>query len=301
MSAPRVALGLPLYGGEELLDAALSSLLAQTFADFVLVVVDDGPPGRPAEIVAEHAARDPRVRYERNAQRLGMIGNWRRTYERALAAAPGAGLFAWTSDHDLWHPRWLEALVGALDADPGAVLAYPLTERISATGETIDPPPRRFDTAGLEDPRVRARTANYRMAAGDMVYGLHRADALARAGVFRRALAPDKLLLTELALEGRFVQVPEVLWQRRFRHDVSAERQRRALFAEAPPRSARLPWWVAHTRVLARRGGVRLAGEVLVLNAQRRVRKRVLKVPAVQRALGRASALRRSRRAAIRP
>ena len=59
------------------------------------------------------------------------------------------------------------------------------------------------------------------MSAGNMVYVLYRADALARAGVFRSVLAPDRLLLTELALQGQFVQVPDVLWYRRFTPEVS--------------------------------------------------------------------------------
>ncbi len=38
---------------------------------------------------------------------------------------PEAEYFAWTSDHDLWHPCWLERLVETLDAHADVVLGYP--------------------------------------------------------------------------------------------------------------------------------------------------------------------------------
>ena len=42
-----------------------------------------------------------------------------------------------------------------------------------------------------------------------MVYGLGRVDAIRQAGVFRRVLVPDRLLLMELSLEGSFGRLPE--------------------------------------------------------------------------------------------
>src|SRR5207249_94275 len=95
-----------------------------------------------------------------------------------------------------------------------------------------------------------------KMSAGNMVYGLYRADAIARCGVFRPVLLPDRLLLLELALIGEFVQIPETLWYRRFARKVTLKRQRASLFARHPPLYTRVPWWLVHAAVLARRGKI---------------------------------------------
>ena len=40
-----------------------------------------------------------------------MVRNWRKCFERARQEYPRSEYFAWVSDHDFWHPRWLEMLV----------------------------------------------------------------------------------------------------------------------------------------------------------------------------------------------
>ncbi|HTN24343.1 MAG TPA: glycosyltransferase family 2 protein [Solirubrobacteraceae bacterium] len=253
---PRAVFGIPAYEHAEHLPEALESLLSQQRRDFAIVVADDSASSEPGEIVARYARRDPRIVYRRNAQRLGMAANWRAAFELAREQFPEMEFFAWGSDHDVWHPRWLGDLVDALDADPQAVVAYPHSFRIDGDGRVLRAP-WSFDTRDAGTPAERLARAVEGMSAGNMVYGLYRADALARAGVFRSVLAPDRLLLTELAVHGRFVQVPDVLWYRRYAKKVSNERQRATLFAGDPPAHTRLPWWMTHAAVFAWHVGVR--------------------------------------------
>ena len=86
-----------------------------------------------------------------------MIATWRDVVEIAAREHPSAEYFAWVSDHDRWHPRWLERLRAELDGDPDAVLAYPITRRIGQTGVELDKGPRLFDTTGCADLRARWR------------------------------------------------------------------------------------------------------------------------------------------------
>ena len=251
---PRVGIGATLFNRAKYLREALDSILGQSFTAFRLVLLDDGSTDDTEQICREYAARDARVTYVRNEPRLGMVGAWRRAFELA-AGDGGVEYFAWASDHDRWNEHWLRTLVETLDEQPGVVMAYPLTQRISPDGAPLSKPARFFETAGLGDVRARwlAMSRSRSVAAGDMVYGLMRADAVRESGIFHEVLTPDRLLVAELTIRGEIRQVPQVLWYRRQFETGSIARQRHTLFGPGgPPRSATLPTWLQHARVLWR-------------------------------------------------
>jgi glycosyltransferase involved in cell wall biosynthesis len=245
--------GLTTYNGENYLAEALESLLAQSRRDLAVVVVDDCSTDGTRDIATRYAGFDERVSYVRNDRRLGLVRNWRRAFELAGERAPRAPYFAWASDHDVWHPRWLEALAAELDAHPEAVLAYPLSVRIDDAGAEYPTREQRFATAGLGGSRERLRrTARELTAAGELIYGLVRREALERCGPFPLVVLPDRLQLARLSIEGQFRQVPRLLWARRYRAGVamSNARQRRAVFPDGIPLGSYLPWWLTHARLL---------------------------------------------------
>lgn len=254
--AVRVVVGVPVRGAEHL-ERALLSIVGQTATGLSVVVVDDSDDGACSDVARRllTGCRDLPSCVERPEARLGLVRAWRRCLALARELHPELELFAWGSDHDEWAPEFVERLAAALVADPGAVLAYPLVGRVGGAGPTE---PWRFDTATSGVAGVRLAHVVRRMRAGDMVYGLFRADALERAGGLRDVLLPDRLLLAELALAGRFVQVPEVLWRRRLEPtgEATLARQRRRLFPGDPPFTARVPWRLAHAAQLARARGV---------------------------------------------
>jgi len=253
-AGPRVVLGMTLYNNARYLPAAIDSLLAQTWSDFRLVLLDDASADETMRIAREYEASDRRVRYFRHAERRAMIATWFEVVELAARECPSAEYFAWVSDHDQWHPRWLARLVAELDADPDAVLAYPITRRMAQTGEELEKGPRLFDTASCTTLQERWRHfCEQGVGAGDMVYGLMRLDALRKAGTFRRVLRPDRLLVAELTLQGRIRQVPEVLWFRRQSNGTSVERQHLTLLLEGQaPEWFSYPPWLQHSLVLWR-------------------------------------------------
>jgi glycosyltransferase involved in cell wall biosynthesis len=250
-STATVGIGLPSYNGSAYVEEAIESLRAQTYPDFVLACSDDGSTDGTPDILARHANEDPRILVRRNPARVGLVQNWLSAFRLAREAAPSMRYFAWASDHDVWHPRWLERLVAELEAHPRAVLAYPLDVGIGAAGERLREP-RRFATAGMTSVRGRFISATRGMKPGNMVYGVYRADALERCGVFRPVILPDRLLLTELALIGEFRQVDEVLWTRRHlpRTMPIRARQRITFFPDGAPLYARLPWPLVHGAAL---------------------------------------------------
>jgi glycosyltransferase involved in cell wall biosynthesis len=248
---PRVIIGSPLFNHADHFREAIESILGQTFTDFALVLVDDDSTDATAEIALEYAGRDRRVSYFRNTVRLGLVENSRRAFALARERHPEAEYFAWASDHDLWHPHWLEHLVDMLDSSPKVLLAYPLNRRIAPTGELLKRKPWMFDTDGMTNRWARLRMGIRRMRAGNMVYGLYRIEALKRAGVYRAIVVPDRLLVAELSLYGQFKQVPHVLWFRRwYGRQFSLDRQRASFFPGRRPLHAYSPWWIAHAASL---------------------------------------------------
>jgi len=251
-AGPSVVLGMTLYNRASHLREAMDSLLGQTDGDFVLVLLDDASTDGTEAIAREYQERDSRVRYFRHETRKAMVATWHEVVDIARRECPSAIYFAWASDHDRWHPRWLERLRAELDADPQAVLAYPITRRIAPDGVELDKGPRLFDTAGVRDHANRWKHMCHEgIGAGDMVYGLMRIDAFVKAGVFRRVLRPDRLLITEMTLYGTFRQVPEVLWFRREFEGTSVGRQRLSLvLAGDEPKWFGAPPWFQHSVAL---------------------------------------------------
>jgi glycosyltransferase involved in cell wall biosynthesis len=249
--AARVGIGMTLFNRAAYLHEAVESLLAQSYREFNLVLVDDGSTDDTERLARAFEQRDPRVRYVRLPERRGMVAAWRTAFERA--SAEDITYFAWASDHDRWHPAWLQTLVDTLEQYPDVLLAYPLTQRIDPSGAPLAKPARQFETFEIGDRGERWRLFNRSdsVAAGDMVYGLMRASAVRDAGIFRDVLCPDRLLLAELTLRGQIRQVPEVLWYRRQFAAGSIERQRSTLFAPGtrPPAGYTPPWYM-HARSL---------------------------------------------------
>lgn len=60
--APEISVIVPVYKAEKYLRKCVDSLLAQTFTDYELLLIDDGSPDRSGAICDEYAAQDSRVR-----------------------------------------------------------------------------------------------------------------------------------------------------------------------------------------------------------------------------------------------
>jgi glycosyltransferase involved in cell wall biosynthesis len=253
----RVVIGFPTFRSEDTVGATLDALLSLDYPDYAIVSVDDASPDRTYEIARGRALLDSRLDTAVNERRRGMVRNWNRIFERAVEIHPEHEYFAWASDNDARDSTWVTKLVGALDAHPEAVLAYSKFGLIENGEQTVTAKSDQrwiFDSSGVEGRLTRLRATTSGMRAGTMMYGLHRRRMLEKAGGVPSVMLSDFMLLSYLSLHGTFVQVPEVLWYRELtrRTGKSRERQVDALFADAPPWSARLPPSYQHTLWLAR-------------------------------------------------
>lgn len=69
MAEPTISIIVPVYKTEAYLEKCVDSILAQTFRDFELLLIDDGSPDNCSALCEEAAARDPRIRviHQKNA------------------------------------------------------------------------------------------------------------------------------------------------------------------------------------------------------------------------------------------
>lgn len=104
---PQISVIVPVYNVEKYLHRCVDSILAQTFTDFELILVDDGSPDNCGAICDEYARKDARVRviHQKNQGQAA-------ARNRAVAEANGDWIHFVDSD-DMIHPQMLEVLYSA--------------------------------------------------------------------------------------------------------------------------------------------------------------------------------------------
>lgn len=124
---PKASIIVPAFNVAATLPQTLESLLAQTYTDREILIVDDGSTDATAEIAARYANR-PGVRLIHQANR-GLAG----TRNTGIAAATGAYIGFCDAD-DLWVPQKLATHVAHLEENPAVGLSYSGSRLITATG-----------------------------------------------------------------------------------------------------------------------------------------------------------------------
>lgn len=258
METPRVSIGLPVYNGENYLAETLDSLRAQTFSDIEIIISDNASTDATEGISRKAAAEDPRIRYVRQQNNLGAAPNYNIVFELARGS-----LFKWSAHDDLCHPDFVRKCVEALDAHPHAVGAFPLTDMIGPVGEPVAQSDAR---PGLERPEPSRRLQAV-LAERDTfpVFGVYRRQAVAATKGHGGYTGSDRILLAELALTGRLVEVPERLFSFRYHPDQSIamssarwfdHHRREAWFDSSRQGKFVFPYW---RRVAGYAGAVRRA------------------------------------------
>lgn len=104
---PKISVIIPCYKVEKYLSECLDSVLAQTFTDFEVICVNDGSPDKCADILAEYARKDRRIKIlSQENQGLSVARN------NGLKQAAGDYVCFIDSD-DFIHPQYLELAYAA--------------------------------------------------------------------------------------------------------------------------------------------------------------------------------------------
>jgi len=209
MLTPRIFIGLPVYNGARFLSRSIDSLLTQSFSDFTLLISDNASSDETQAICQQYCAQDRRVRYLRQVTNIGAPHNW-----NFVANQAEGEYFKWATANDECAPQMLERCIHALDNDPSAVLCQ---GRTCLVDEETDA--REFYSQDLdlldERPSDRLRNLSMRLALNNGQSGLIRLSSLRRTGLDRPYPGGDIPLMAELALIGRFIVLPDVLFYRR--------------------------------------------------------------------------------------
>ena len=112
---PHVSVVLPVYDGERYLAEAIRSVLAQTYEDFELIVIDDGSTDHTEEVLS--AISDARLRVIRFPEHRGLVEALNCGIRRSHSA-----LIARMDADDVCMPRRLERQVAFLNAHPDVAI-----------------------------------------------------------------------------------------------------------------------------------------------------------------------------------
>jgi glycosyltransferase involved in cell wall biosynthesis len=115
---PLVSVIIPAYNVAEFIGEALDSVLAQTFTDYEIIVINDGSPDSEAleRVLAPYLSRIVYLKQENRG-----VSAARNT---GINAARGS-LLAFLDADDTWLPSYLEIQVARIQADPTIDVLYP--------------------------------------------------------------------------------------------------------------------------------------------------------------------------------
>ena len=206
---PKVSVAIPVYNGEPYLAEAIESVLAQSYADFELVICDNASTDRTVEIARSYA--DPRIRILQNERNLGFGPNW----NRCLDEVRGSYIKILPHD-DLLHPRCLAEQVRSLDGDLDHSIALVFCAR-----HVIGPSGRLIVTRGLHRSKpsftgldmARQTARRGTNPIGEPGAVLFRASAAKAAGHFNetRPFVIDIDFWLRLLKFGNAIRLPEAL------------------------------------------------------------------------------------------
>ena len=216
---PTVSVIMPCYNAARFLPTSVGSVLAQTFTDWELIIVDDGSTDGTRQWLS--VQQDPRISVIRQPN-------------RGVSAARNAGLqvaqgryVAFLDADDTWSPRFMDRMLAALRARPEAVLAYCGWQNIGLPGPRGEP----FVPPDYEN-EAKGETL-FRGCRWPIHAALTQLRAVQAAGGFDPGLnsAEDYALWLRVALASPIIRVPEVLAYYHFHGggQASSDRARAAL------------------------------------------------------------------------
>jgi glycosyltransferase involved in cell wall biosynthesis len=129
MNTKKVSVIVPVYNAEKYVSDTIQSLLAQTYENFEVIIVDDGSPDRSIEICRKFT--DSRIKIVQQPNR-GLAG----ARNTGIRQAQGDYLSFIDAD-DLWTPEKLEKHVKHLNSSPSVGVSFSYSAFIDELGQNM--------------------------------------------------------------------------------------------------------------------------------------------------------------------
>jgi glycosyltransferase involved in cell wall biosynthesis len=121
-SIPLVSVGIPTYNRVEALQSAIDCFTNQTYKNIEIIISDNCSPDPLYNEIAKKST--DRIRFFRQDKNIG----FKKNHDFVKQKANGK-YFMWAHDDDVFPPDYIEISVRHLEADPGAVLVGPKSDR----------------------------------------------------------------------------------------------------------------------------------------------------------------------------
>ena len=119
---PRVSVLMTAYNREKYIAEAIESVLASTYTNYELIIMDDGSSDNTVNIARSFEIKDRRVKVFKNETNLGQFPN------RNMAATYAQGTYLkYVDSDDVIYPYTLEMMVNNMEQFPEAALGFCLT------------------------------------------------------------------------------------------------------------------------------------------------------------------------------
>jgi glycosyltransferase involved in cell wall biosynthesis len=231
MGEPLISVLFPVYNGEKYLAQAVDSILAQTLADFELIIIDDGSTdGSLARLKLYE--RDPRVRLI-SRPNTGITG----ALNEMIGLSRGRYLARMDSD-DAAAPERFAKQVEYLNAHPECVIVGSRVMIMDPYGSPVSPTGQKLTHEEI-DAELLTSGGGWAMVHPSVMM---RKEAVARVGGYRSQWrhCEDHDLYLRLAEVGKVANLPEpLLWYRRHYGSINFNKaseqaaQKEALLREA--------------------------------------------------------------------
>ena len=198
-ATPKVTVFIPVYNREKYIHQAISSVLAQDYSDFELLLVDDGSDDRSIEII--RSFNDKRIRLLQNVENLGIP----KTRNRGIEEAKGQYIAMLDSD-DLMLPKRLSHQIRFLD------------KNVDYAG--VGSWSRYIDEEGNVTGKIRTRPVSNKRIRSSLLFhcAIHNRTFTARSSILKQLGYDNKFrrcqdyeLLSRIPRDQKLYNLPKVL------------------------------------------------------------------------------------------
>lgn len=200
MTKPAVTVLMPAYNAERYIQAAIESILSQTFSNFVFIICDDCSTDSTWKIIETYALKDNRIKPIKNDSNLGIAGT-----RNKLVILAQSDYIVWQDADDISMPYRLELQHHFMEQHPEVGIAGGWLQFFNGKGR------QGIRKYAVDDTRLRAKI--FRFSPVAQPAAIIRKKCLNEAGLYDLKYPPaeDLDMSFRIGQNHKFANIPMVL------------------------------------------------------------------------------------------